>query len=216
MKIRQLTAADLPGAPWKAKIARGLCAVSVEPGEMPELAPWFPYMIGTFDRKRIHPSDTPTGARRGYKKAARALLLKAQAGHAWPVPLTKQQIREAKARDVAATPRRQNESESAAEAAARVRERMRAEELAGGPALVRRFNLDATHPLTYTHRSGAVAWVRRTKINGVPGFRMMIADALGMTAHGIGPTIITDLSDAANQLDALVANRFGSNWTPEP
>jgi hypothetical protein len=79
--------------------------------------------------------------------------------------------------------------------------------------MVRRFDATADHPLTYTHPSGAVAWLRRTMFNGVQGFRMMIAPALGRRAVGEGPTMIEDLSDAANHLDAIVAARFGDNWT---
>jgi hypothetical protein len=80
---------------------------------------------------------------------------------------------------------------------------------AEGPAMVRRFDADADHPLTYTHPSGAVAWLRRTR----GGFRMMVAPALGKSAVGVGATAIADLSDAANELDAIVAARFGDNWT---
>lgn len=204
MKIRQLTAQDDAARLWKAKIDRGLCAVSVEPGEMPQLAPWFGYMIGKFDRKRIYPEGTPTGARRGYKKAARALLLKAQRDHVWP---SAEEVRERRA-EANQRAEAERERQDRVVANSEAIERQRAE-----APMVRRFDANAPHPLTYTHPSGAVAWLRRTTFGGREGFRMMVATALGRAAVGEGPTMIEDLSDAANKLDAIVGARFGDNWT---
>jgi len=250
MRIRQLTAGDYHGPgqrKMQAKIARGVCAVSVDAGEMPHLPAWFTYTIGTFDRKRVTLSPAPSGAKRGYKAAARDLLLKAQRDYNWSVEKEARAAsvadRGARAFDAAlaslpegvrewargreylenferGTAERFPHDQAVEKIAAYVASDHKghasgalARQQAEAP-MVRRFDADASHPLTYTHPTGAVAWLRRTTFGGRKGFRMMIAPALGRAAKGEGPTVIEDLSDAANQLDAIVAARFGDNWNP--
>jgi len=91
MKIRPIGPAASDASPaWKREMRgaknRGWFAVTVEPGDMPHLAPWFAYTIGMFDAQRIKLLPVPTGAKRGYKGAALALLKKAQRDHDWATP----------------------------------------------------------------------------------------------------------------------------------